>query len=35
MSEYTILVVVDDEDILELMTSALMNKDHTIFLDGH
>jgi DNA-binding NtrC family response regulator len=30
MSKHTILVVDDEEDILELMTSALMNKDHTI-----
>ena len=30
MSKHTILVVDDDEDILELMTSALMNKDHAI-----
>jgi len=30
MSKHTILVVDDEEDILELMTSALKNKDHTI-----
>jgi len=30
MNKHTILVVDDEEDILELMTSALMNKDHTI-----
>lgn len=30
MSKYTIMVVDDEEDILELMTSALMDKDHTI-----
>ena len=30
MSKDTILVVDDEEDILGLMTSALMNKDHTI-----
>jgi DNA-binding NtrC family response regulator len=30
MSKYTIMVVDDEEDILELMSSALMHKDHTI-----
>ncbi len=30
MSKSIILVVDDEEDILELMTSALMNEDHTI-----
>ncbi len=30
MSKHTILVVVDEEDFLGIMTSALMNKDHTI-----